>query len=305
MSDTLQRFLLRGAAVRGEFVSLDASWREIVGRHPGQGLACDRLGELTAAGLLLAATLKFDGKLVLQIHGDGPVSLMVVECDASGTFRATVKCREHAAMPASEDLRALVDVQGKGRFALTLDPRRRTVGLQPYQGIVPLEGTTVAQVLERYMARSEQVPTRLWLAADADRACGLLLQKLPAEGGTISPDSQSDVDGWSRMQHLADTLTRAELLAQPADTILERLFWNEPLHAFERRPCAFACSCSRDKVVAMLKMLGRAEVESIIAEQGSVSVRCDFCNAPYRFDPVDSLGLFADFPPLPQGGARH
>jgi molecular chaperone Hsp33 len=321
-ADTLERFMLRGAPVRGEVVSLDASWREVASRHAFPRSVRDRLGELCAAGLLLAATLKFDGALILQIHGDGPVALLVVECEADGTFRATAKLREGVPCPEEGDLATLANATGRGRFVVTLDPRTDSPNRQPYQGIVPFEGRTVAEVLERYMARSEQVPTRMWLAADDARATGLLLQRLPDEGGhaagwragpadedtAAEPGKAAgaeDGDGWNRLQHLAETVTRDELLSLPSQTILKRLFWQEPLTAFDSRSPRFACTCSREKVAGMLKMLGRDEIDSIVAEQGAVSVRCEFCNTPYEFDAVDGAELFVSGPLAPGSSARH
>ena len=292
--DSLNRFLLRGAPVRGEIVSLDSAWRAVVERHDLPACVRDCLGELSAAALLLAASLKFDGMLVLQIHGDGPVALLVVECDATGGFRATVKIREGAVVPENARLADLVNAQGRGRFVVTLDPRTRSPSRQPYQGIVPFEGDSVAQVLELYMGRSEQVPTRLWLAADGSRATGLLLQRLPEEGGRSAP---GDADGWNRLCRLADTLRSPELLELPAGQVLHRLFWQEPLHGFDQRACRFACTCSREKVASMLRMLGEAEVASIITEHGSVAVRCEFCNLGYGFDAVDCAALFTGAEP--------
>ncbi len=305
MADTLRRFLLRDAPVRGEVVSLDAAWREVVRRHEGlPACVCNRLGELTAAALLLAATLKFDGKLILQIHGDGPVALFVVECDAGGEFRSTVKLRDGVTVPETASLDELVNAQGSGRFVVTLDPRQRDDGRRPYQGIVPLEGGTVAAALERYMLRSEQLPTRLWMAADARRAAGLLLQRLPDEGGAPRA-GPVDADAWGRVGHLAATLTTEELLQIDDQQLLTRLFWQEKLHGFDERHCAFACSCSRQKVAAMLQMLGRDEVEAILADTGSIEVRCEFCNLPYAFDPVDSAGLFIEGVAPPASTSRH
>jgi len=294
VNDALRRFMLRGAPVRGEIVSLDASWLEVVNRHTLPPAVRDRLGELSAAALLLAASLKFDGALVLQIHGDGPVALFVVECDAGGTFRATAKLREGRDAAGEQGLDALVNENGRGRFVVTLDPRTRSPSRQPYQGIVPFEGGSVAGALEHYMARSEQVPTRLWLAAGERRAVGLLLQRLPGEGGQAPAGGADDDDGWARMNHLADTITRDELLGLPPDKVLERLFWQEPLHAFDERGCRFACTCTREKVASMLRMLGREEVESIVRERGGVEVACEFCNLRYAFDAVDSAGLFVE-----------
>lgn len=293
MSDSLLRFLFEGAAVRGEIVSLDASWLEIVDRHPLPASVRDRLGELSAAALLLAASLKFDGSLVLQIHGDGPVSLLVVECDAEGTYRATVKLRDGLEPSADATLQELVNANGKGRFVVTLDPRTRTPSRQPYQGIVPFDGETLSAVLEHYMARSEQVPTRLWVAADGRRAVGLLLQRLPDQGGnTESARAAIDTDGWARAQQLADTITSEELLGLPPEKVLRRLFWQERLQSVEQRPCRFACSCSRERVASMLRMLGKDEVDSLVTEQERIEVRCEYCNTLYGFDRVDCAGVF-------------
>jgi len=302
MSDTLQRFMLEGAPVRGEIVSLDGAWLEIVQRHLLPDSVRDRLGELSAAALLLAASLKFDGSLVLQIHGDGPVSLLVVECDAQGAFRATVKLRDDRSPPPDANLRQLVDANGKGRFVVTLDPRTRTPSRQPYQGIVPFEGDNLSQVLERYMARSEQVPTRLWLAADGRRAVGLLLQRLPDQGGNAA--GAADEDGWDRMQRLAETITADELLGLPPAQVLRRLFWQERLRPLDERACRFACSCTRERVTSMLRMLGQDEVEAIVAEQGQVEVRCEYCNEAYTFDRVDCGGLFSTGFGLPEAPQR-
>jgi molecular chaperone Hsp33 len=309
MKDGVSRFLLRGAPVRGEVVTLDEAWREVVARHELPVAVRDLLGELSAAALLLAATLKFDGAMVVQIHGDGPVSLFVVECQTDGSYRATAKLRaEGPDIEAASSLASLVNPGGGGRFAVTLDPRGESPNRQAWQGIVPLEGDSVAQMLERYMQQSEQLPTRLWLAADSQRAVGLLLQRLPDEGGQGRPgaDAEVDEDGWNRMQRLAETITREELLGLPSDTVLQRLFWQEPLHAFDQRDLRFACSCSREKVVGMLRMLGRREVASILAEREAVEVRCDYCNELWRLDPVDCAVVFTETPELAPGSTtRH
>ncbi len=312
MSDRIRRFMLAGAPVRGESVSLDAAWRAVLERHADLPAAVrDCLGELSAAAVLLAATLKFDGSLVLQIHGDGPVSLVVVECQGGGQFRATVKLREGAIVMPDDRFGQLVNRSGQGRFVVTLDPRSRSPNRQPYQGIIPLTGESVSEVLELYMASSEQVPTRLWLAADAQRACGLLLQKLPDIGGRVQPahvtqgTGEADTDGWNRLQKLADTITPDELLQLASPEVLHRLFWQEQLHSHDEADLRFHCTCSREKVAGMLKMLGRAEVESILAERPVVDVNCDFCNQAFAFDPVDCATLFLDDPLGPASAATH
>jgi molecular chaperone Hsp33 len=300
-ADVLRRFMLQGAPVRGELVSLDAAWREVTQRHDFPRSVRDRLGELCAAALLLSASLKFDGSLILQIHGDGPVALLVAECDQAGRFRATAKLRDGQHCPDDADLTALVNATGRGRCVVTLDPGSQSPNRQPYQGIVPFEGDSIATMLEQYMMRSEQVPTRLWLAADGSRATGLLLQRLPQEGGA----PVTDADGWNRMQKLADTVTRDELLTLPPDSVTRRLFWQELLHSFDSRDARFACSCSRERVASMLRMLGEAEIQSIVAERGSVGVHCEYCNTAYDFDAVDGAALFVTEPTAPVSQARH
>lgn len=300
--------MLRGAAVRGEIVSLDAAWGEIVQRHDLPPSVRDRLGELAAAALLLSATLKFDGKLILQIHGDGPVTLFVVECDVSGSFRATVKLRDGVEISPGADLAALVNVHGRGRFVVTLDPSSKSSGRQAYQGIVPFEGRSVAEVLERYMQRSEQIPTRLWLAANGQRAAGLLLQRLPADGGhqpAVERRAPPDEDGWNRLGKLAETLSESEMLDLSSGSVLKRLFWQESLHAFDERACQFSCSCNREKVSAMLRMLGRSEIDLLLVQRGDVEVHCDFCNQPYCFDAVDCAALFSGTPTPPTSAVQH
>jgi molecular chaperone Hsp33 len=297
--DRLTRFLIGSGEVRGQIVRLEFSWQEIVARHPQTpGLNC--LGELSAAANLLAASLKFDGDLILQIHGHGPIKLMVVECRPQGLFRATLKSKTQQKPAGGDDTDAstsakfsdLVNQDDKGRFIVTLEPSKGSVGLQPYQAIVPLEGETVAGTLENYMARSEQVPSRMFLAANEHCAVGLLLQKMPAEGGTQA--AELDVDTWPRVTTLAQTLSTEELLQDTPDTLLRKLFWQEDLRMLEQREVRFSCTCSREKVGAMLKMLGRDEVESILTEQGEITTQCDFCNTVYRFDAVDAAAAFIE-----------
>jgi molecular chaperone Hsp33 len=316
--DSLVRFMFANYQVRGQIVRLDRSWQEVARRHQrhdGRDLAPTvryRLGELSAAGTLLAASIRFDGGLVMQIQGDGPVALFVVECESNDTWRATVKLRAQAQVPQDASLADMVNRRGGGRFAVTLvpdrparaaDPSAGAVMVAPYQGIVPFEGDTVAEVLEHYMARSEQVPTRMWLAADDHAACGLLLQRMPHQGGKAPADV--DEDGWRRVTTLAQTLTRDEMLSLPVDEILQRLFWECPLTPLARRRPSFACTCSREKVGAMLRMLGQSEVDAILAERGEVAVTCEFCNNDYRFDAVDSAQLFSVGISPPTPDARH
>lgn len=294
MADRLLKFLFDRAPVRGEVVQLDAAWQRMIRFHDYPAPVISLLGQMTAAAALLAANIKFNGALTLQIHGDGPVRLLVVECQPDFRLRATAKLQADMSIADDAGLAQLVNVHGRGRCAITLDPRDRLPGQQPYQGVVPLEGESIATALENYMRQSEQLDTRLWLAASSTTAAGVLLQKLPREGGTSgTPAGEQDDDAWPRATLLAGTLTPEELLAVPADGLVQRLFWEERLqHAPPATP-QFACSCSRERIGRMLLSLGRAEVDSILAERGEVEITCDFCNAHQTFDAVDVGQLFA------------
>lgn len=291
MSDRLLKFLFQGAPVRGELVQLDAAWQRMIQYHDYPPAVIALLGEMTAALALLAANIKFNGALTLQVHGDGPVRLMVVECQPDLQLRATAKLVPDAVIADDAGMRALVNQHGLGRCAITLDPRERLPGQQPYQGVVPLAGDSIAAALESYMRQSEQLDTRLWLAANGDVAAGLLLQRLPQEGGVSA--AAADDDAWPRAQMLAATVTPGELLTVGIDTLMQRLFWQEKLqHAPPTSP-QFVCNCSRERIGRVLLSIGRDEVDSIIAERGEVEITCDFCNAQQRFDAVDVGQLFA------------
>ena len=287
-ADLLQRFVFERARVRGELVRLDATWREVLRRREYPAPLRDALGELMAACALLTATLKFPGgALVLQVQGGGPVRLLVVECQSDLSLRATAQHEGGLAdLGPAPTLRALT---AGGRCVLTLDPGP---GRPSYQSAVPLEGARVCDVLERYMARSEQIETRFVLAADERRAAGLLLQKLPDHGGHAGP--LPDADLWERASHLARTLTTPELLELPADEILRRLFHQETLRVFESLPVRFGCRCSRERVAGLIRMLGPEEARAALAERGRLSVTCDFCAETYVFDQRQAEAALAD-----------
>jgi molecular chaperone Hsp33 len=314
----LVKFLFDGLPVRGALVRLDDAWQEAlrrratVGEHPGAVRAL--LGEMAAAGVLMQSGIKFNGALVLQIHGDGPVKLAVAEVQSDLAFRTTATVI--GAVAEGARLEALVNVHGKGRCAITLDPRDRQPGQQPYQGVVALHGDQreplqdVALVLEHYMLQSEQLDTRLILAANDEVAAGLLIQRLPMQGagnlegaGTASRRNEDDIgrsEAYRRISLLAATLTRDELLKLPPEQLLHRLFWEEDVRRYEPERPRFACTCSRERVRGMLRGLGREESESLIVERGLVEVGCEFCGLQYRFDAVDVGEMFTperDQPP--------
>ncbi|HSW08699.1 Hsp33 family molecular chaperone HslO [Aquabacterium sp.] len=319
--DQLHKFLFEGLAVRGMLVRLDTGWRELLSRrasrddggHAFPAPVRALLGEMTAAGCLMQANLKFNGALILQVYGDGPVKLAVAEIHPDLGFRATAKVV--GPVPADARVEAMLNVHGKGRCAITLDPRDRLPGQQPYQGVVPLHGDRreplqdLSAVLEHYMLQSEQLDTKLVLAGNDEVAAGLLIQRLPMSGGANlaggaavqrDEDQIGHNEDFNRIALLAGTLTPEELLTLDPDVVLHRLFWQEHLVRFAPQTPRFACSCSRDRVVSMLRGLGRDEIDSIVAEQGQVEIGCDFCGAQYRFDPVDVGELFTpgrDQPP--------
>jgi molecular chaperone Hsp33 len=314
----LTRFLFDGLLVRGMLVRLDDAWREVLARRAaGKGGAYPPpvralLGEMAAAAVLMQAGIKFNGALVLQVFGDGPVRLAVAEVQPDLGFRVTAKVA--GVVPPLAQLEALLNVHGRGRCAITLDPRERLPGQQPYQGVVPLHGDRreplqrVEQVLEHYMRQSEQLDTRLVLAADDQVAAGLLIQRVPGAGeanlegraGRHGDEGADRPEDFLRIAALAGTLTREELLTLGTRPLLHRLFWEQTLRVFDPLAPRFACRCSRERVRGMLVTLGREEVDSVVAERGAVEVGCDFCGQQYRFDAIDVGGMFTpgrDQPP--------
>ncbi len=307
----LHKFIFDGLPVRGMLVRLTDSWQEILRRRKAAGgypvEVMHLLGEMTAAATLMQGNIKFNGALILQIFGDGPVKIAVAEVQPDLTVRATATIT--GTVDAGATLSDLVNVNNEGRCAITLDPKDKMPGQQAYQGVVPLFGDqhekieNLGEVLEHYMLQSEQLDTKLILAADGNIAAGLLIQRLPVKGegnleGQVDRDANEDQIGinedYNRIAMLAATLKREELLTLDADTILRRLFWEEPITRFEVLQPAFACSCSRERVSNMLRTLGAEEIESVIAERGSVGVTCEFCGAQYHFDPVDAAQLFTN-----------
>jgi molecular chaperone Hsp33 len=274
-ADSLHRFTFDGLRVRGELASLDASWRAVLERHPYPAVVRRPLGEALTSVLLLAATLKFEGNLILQAQGDGPLRTLVAQATHDRTVRGLARWNGVIADGT------LAQQMGDGRLILTLQPRAG----ERYQGIIPLSGDGFGDAVEDYFGASEQLPTRLWLAVSDTRAVGLMLQRLPGDS--------TDEDAWGRTCVLADTVTDDELLGLGVGDLLQRLFHEEDVRLFEPEPIAFRCGCSRMRIADTLRALGQSEVESIVADQGGVDVTCEFCNRRYSFDPVDARGLFS------------
>ena len=307
----LHKFLFEGLPVRGILVQLTDVWQEILKRRaanldtgaypePVRHL----LGEMTAAAVLMQSNIKFNGALVVQIFGDGPLKLAVVEVQPNLNVRATAKVVGD--LDGAQTLSTMVNVKNEGRCAITLDPLTKLPGQQPYQGVVPLfddrrnKLDKFSEVLQHYMLQSEQLDTTLVLAADDKTAAGLLIQRLPikGEGNLAAKASMADEDeigrneDYNRISILAASLKKEELLQLDADTILRRLFWEEKLIRLETLAPIFACSCSRDRVSNMIRSLGADEVDSILSERNDVEVGCDFCGQQYRFDAVDAAQIF-------------
>lgn len=293
--DTLHRFLLERTPVRGEWVHLDEAWRALLERHSYPPVVRDRLGEAYAAVALIAATLKFDGSLILQITGPGPLHLLVVQATGSRALRGLARYRGE--VPEGD----LTEIFGPdARLVITLDPG---AGRERYQGVVALEGHSLATALDTYFARSEQLPTRVWLASGPSSTAGLLLQGMPGADGAPTPP---DAEDWIRATLLGDTVSARELLELPAEQLLRRLFHEERVRLLEGHAMRFACNCSREKVEEMLRGLGAGEVRATLAQEGEVLVTCEFCNASYRLDAVDAEALFAAADPQPDvGSTRH
>ena len=311
----LHKFLFEGLPVRGMIVRLTDAWTELLARRAGNTETgpypvpvSELLGEMAAAAVLMQSNIKFNGALVLQIFGDGPVKLAVAEVQSDLSLRATASVTGE--LPADARLPDMVNVGGGGRCAITLDPKDRLPGQQPYQGVVPLHGdhkeklTRLSDVLQHYMLQSEQLDTTLVLAANDQVAAGLLIQRMPlkGEGNLAGAAGQADEDqigqneDYNRIATLAASLTRDELLSLDVDTILHRLFWEEKLLRFVPQQEAdgprFACTCSRARVGNMLRSLGEGEVQSILDERGTIDVGCEYCGQQYHFDAVDAVQLF-------------
>jgi molecular chaperone Hsp33 len=286
--DCLHRFMFERYPIRGHLVHLDAAWRALIEHRDYPAAIRDALGEAVAAALLLAATVKFQGVLSLQLQGDGPVHLLLAQCTGGLGVRGLARYRE-----AGEVLTGMgsgSDLVGTGNLTVTLETDD---GAQRYQGIVPVSGRRLAESLQVYFENSEQLPTRLWLHADALGASGMLLQKLPgADSPSIAADAVAIDDAWRRVQLLGETLTPEELHTLTDVEILHRLFNEDDVRLFEPAPVYFRCRCSRDRVSSMLQSLGEAESRSVLAERGKVEVHCDFCNRAYVFDAVDIAQLF-------------
>jgi molecular chaperone Hsp33 len=279
--DKSLRFLFEQVDVRGETVHLDTAYRDIIAIHQYAPGVSRLLGEFLAAAVLLSTTLKFEGKLILQVRSDGQLPMLMVECDNTLRVRAIARGAEHATSNSNEQLLT------NGQLAITIDPNNG----QRYQGIVPLVQDSLAHSLDAYFEQSEQLKTRFWLAADGERAAGLLLQQLPTQ---ITEDDTLRLQQWEHACSLAATVRSDELLALSAQQLLYRLYHQDPVRLFEPAKVSFCCSCSRERTRAALASLGRAEIEELLDELGSITMDCEFCNQQYRFAREDMEDVLGD-----------
>lgn len=281
MPDAISRFTFDEHPVRGEFVQLEHSYQELLAIHHYPPVVANLLGELSAAASLLAETIKFDGTLTLQVRSEGEIPLIMAEISNRQGFRAIARRAEQA---SSTDFATLFH---KGQLCLTIQPRQG----KPYQGIVTLNGNNLASSLEDYFAQSEQLPTRIHLHADGQRAAGFLLQQLP---GKAAGDGEPKDVAWDHLSQIAATLTAQELLELAREELLYRLYHQEALRLHPEKPVQFQCTCSRERLEQVLVSLGREELDSIIEEKGLIDVNCEFCNRFYSFSPTDVSGLFGE-----------
>ncbi len=313
--DSLARCLVADMQVRAVAVQLHDTWRNVLGKRQLPPPVQQLLGQLCAAAPLLAATLKLDGAVVLQLQGDTAscVKLIVVEFTAAHTLRAAVKLNDAVPVDGATGLQELVSAQGSGRFIVVLDPTHKMPGQQAYTSLVPIVGNSVAHSIDYYMATSEQLPTRVLLTASDTHCAGLLVQRMPLRGGLAAADSKDLIlnehghevlaetahdDTWLRMRHLVQTVKDEELLSITPVTLLRRLFWQEDPNAADAQNLRFYCGCTRHKVQNVLTMLGAEEVNTIIAELGAVEINCDYCDTQYRFDTVDCAAILRHSAPM-------
>lgn len=294
--DLIRRFFFEHSAVRGHIVHLDSAWAAMCEHHDYPAPVREILGEALAATTLIASTRKFDGTLTLQLQGPGPMHLLVSQCTQGFAVRGVARwSRDVSAGPLSE-------MAGEGRLTVAVETAE--TGAR-YEGVVPLAAERLTGCLEAYFRDSEQLPTRIWLAATATQAAGLLLQRLPgrSSGTTLSTrEAEDPQESWQRVEHLASTLKREELLELSHGEILRRLFHEEDVRVFEPAPVFFQCRCSRERVVELLRALGHEEIRGLVAERGSVEVRCEFCNRAYQFDAIDSEQVFHGQPAVTRSG---
>jgi molecular chaperone Hsp33 len=291
-SDRVRRFTLEKHPIRGHAVRTTDAWLALREHLDYPPAVQQLLGEAVGAVLLLAATLKFEGTLTLQLQGKGLVSLLVAQCTHDFKVRAMAK---HQGLTANDGEAGFRSLAGEGQIIVTVEAKDRA---SSYQGVVPIAGDSLSESLETYFVQSEQLPTRVMLAATAGVVSGMLVQRIPGEGGKPQGDPAALESAWMKADHAMAALTRNELLEDDIEQRLVRMFGADEVRVFGGHTVTFECRCSRERVTNVLRSLGVDEVRSVIAEQGAVTVTCEFCQKPYKFDAIDAEQLFA------HGGAQ-
>jgi molecular chaperone Hsp33 len=304
-ANVVRRFIVENEPVRGYWISMDSAWQELRAHHQYPPAVRELLGEAVSAALLLAATLKFEGTLTFQLEGDGAVRLLVAQCTNDFRVRAVARVQNEAEFASGAAVlggpggfRRLVGQNG--RIIVTVEAAEREMR---YQGVVPLTGESLAECLETYFASSEQLPTRVRLASDDNRSMGLLVQRLPGAGGIDAEEGSSAAAAWTAAQRAISDVTAPELLHLSITDFLQKRFAAQDVRVFTGSPVTFECRCSLERVEGLLRALGIDEVRDVIREEGAVSVTCEFCNRPYRFDAVDVERLFDPGTPPTEGPA--
>ncbi len=277
--DKLYRYIFENTQVRGELVQLDESWQAVLARCDYPLPLRKLLGETMAVAALLSATIKFDGKLTIQAQGEGPVSLLLVQCNSKKHIRGLINWNEDYDINDG----SLRDLFGKGHLAITIEPEDEG---ERYQGVVDLDGNCIADAVEEYFGSSEQIQTKIWLACDENSAAGLMIQKMPGK--------ESDPDAWDRMVSLSNTIKDTELLVLPVRDLIERLFSQETVRLFDSETFEFRCTCNQEKLESVLNSIGIDDVTKLIEEKGIIEVVCEYCGKKYVFDRVDVEYIFSE-----------
>jgi molecular chaperone Hsp33 len=287
-SDRVRRFVLERHPIRGHSVRMGRAWLDLREHQDYPPAVQGLLGEAVAAVVLLAATLKFNGTLTLQLQGKGLVNLLVAQCTHDFKVRGMAR---HDPIGDTAGFRSLV---GDGQIVVTVEATDRA---SSYQGVVPITGESLSECLEAYFIQSEQLPTRVVLAATPGVVSGMLVQRIPGEGGKQSVDPAALESAWMKVDHALLGLTPAALIQDDIEQRLVRMFGDDEVRVFSGHDVVHECRCSRERVANVLRSLGQDEVRSVIAEQGGVTVTCEFCQKPYRFDPIDAVQLFTEGAP--------
>ncbi len=285
--DCLRRFLFEELGVRGEWVRLQKSWQQTKQHQQLSDVVQEQLGQAIAAAVLLSATIKFDGSMILQTQGNGPLKVLVAQCTHNRKIRGLARSA------ADVSAGTVSEMMGEGQLVITVEPKQG----EPYQGIVSLQGEALADVISNYFLQSEQLETLVWLFADETQVAGLFIQQIPAQ--------ENAEDDWGRISALANTVTKNEMMTLDCEEMLYRLFNEEKIRLFDTEPVEFECSCSRQKIETTLVSLGREELEEILQERDTVDAGCEFCGAQYSFDRIDVENLLSSQSVEKQSNTHH